>query len=217
MVSRLKELLGRPTTDTFYTDPTEYYSALNEAVRATRSVLSSHYPNLLYVESSAVATSDDGTTYAIPESGEILGRMRVYEPPGTSRGLEIVPATVGSQRTGFRVLKNNIVLTIPQAYSPGLYFLYIPTSFTEIDGSNDSPLPNFMDDYIVYKAAAVMARKAGSGIDPDRLEAHAYSLWTGDPRNVMDTGITGLLTHYVDRSGLEGLDYSDGRWWTGIR
>lgn len=217
MVSRLKELLGRPASDTFYTDPTEYYAALNEAVRATRAVLSSHYPSLIWVESSAVASSDGGTTFAIPESGQILGRMRVYEPPGVRNGLELIPASPGSMRTGFRVLGTDIKLTIPKSYSPGLYFLYVPTSFTEIDGSNNSPLPNFMDDYIVYKSAAVLARKAGSALDPSSFEEHAYSLWTGDPRNPMDTGVTGLLTHYQDRSGLEGLDFADDRWWSGIR
>lgn len=217
MVSRLKQLLGRPASDTFYSDPAEYYAALNEVVRATRSVLSSHYPGLLYTESAAVPTSDDGTTYPIPDSGEILGRMRVYEPPGIRTGLELIPAMPGSMRSGFRIVGSDIKLTIPGRYTPGLYFLYVSTDFTEIDGSNDSPLPNFMDDYIVYKAAAVMARKAGSGIDPATMEDHAYSLWTGDKRNVMDTGIIGLLTHYADRSGLEGLDFSDDRWWSGIR
>lgn len=211
MRTRLKQLLGRPASDDFYSDPSEYYDALNEVVTQVRVTIANQYPALLYEESGAVSSSDSGLTYAIPNAGEVIGRLRVFEPPGVRTGAEVLPASPGMLRAGFRVQGINIKMTTLR--NVDLYFLYIPQDHTAIADGVDSPLPDFMDRWIVYKAAAIMAMKAGSMVDPDTFEDKAAELWRGDPRNPMDTGIMGMLSQYAERQGWEGLDYQDDRWW----
>ena len=211
MRSRIKKLLGRPSTDSFYTDPDDYYNAINDVISQIRVTIANQYPDLLYEESSAVSSSDSGLTFPLPNSGELLGRIRVFEAPGIRTGAEILPATAGMLRDGWRILGTDLTRTIQR--NVDLYFLYIPQDHTAVESGVDSPLPNFMDEWIVYKAAARMARVAGSMVDPQPLEAFAGELWRGDPQNPMDTGIMGMLSHYRDREGWSGVDYQDDRWW----
>lgn len=211
MRAQIKSLLGRPDTDSFYSDPADYYTAINNVISQVRITLANQYPDLLYEESGAVSSSDSGLTYPLPNGGELIGRIRVFEAPGVRTGAELLPATAGMLRDGWRVLGTNLTRTVQR--NVDLYFLYIAQDHTAVANSVDSPLPNFLDEWIVYKAAARMARVAGSMVSPDAFEGYAGELWRGDPQNPMDTGIMGMLSHYRDREGWDGVDYQDDRWW----
>lgn len=214
MLDRLVELLNRPVDDDFFDHPTEHYTALSEANRYYYRQACTKRPQRFRQVTQVAADDDTGQTYTLTD--DHFGRLRVFAPPGPRTGDELFPASAGVHREGFYTVGSKLYLTVPRVYDPGLYLLWVPATLTDLDADNDSTLPSYMHECVIYRAAALLAQKPGSLMEPMAFQMKADEYWRGNERDPSDSGALGTLVHQDEHTGVAALDGDDSAWWRHI-
>lgn len=205
-VDRLKGILNRPEDDDLFSDPNDYYEALERAQQFYRRQIVSHYPGLLVETSSAISSDDGGESYDLPD--QHLGEMEVWTPPGPPNGNVIPPVVPEAHAFGYYVEDTGetgptLYLTHERSYDPGIYLRWIPASAPTVDADTDPVLPAYMDDMLVFRAAYEMASRPGFLGDPNYYKTRAAHEWGGDPEVPSDAGVLGTLSRQSAHHGLE--------------
>lgn len=214
MLDRLVELLNRPVDDDFFTHPTEHYTALSEANRYYYRQCCLKRPERFRTVTAVSPDDSTGETYSLPY--DHFGKMRVFTPPGVRTGDELFPASAGLRRDGYYTVGSKLYMINPRVYDPGIYLLWTPATVTDLDADNDSTLPVYMHECVVWRAAALMAQKPGSLMDPSSYQMKADEYWRGNDRDPSDSGALGTLIHQDEHGGVAALDGDDEAWWRHI-
>jgi hypothetical protein len=185
------ELLNRMSEDDLFAYPDDYHAALTRAAKFYRDRIASHYPELLY-ETDPVSGDSAGEVYAMDD--DHMGELEVWTPPGPPSGYLLSNVLPDSGVFGYYVEGRNIILTSPRVYTPGLYVRRVPATFTDLDGTNNSPLPSYCDEVICQRAAYLMAKKPGFLGNPRLYEEEAIKLWSGDRSDPSDMGVLGIIS-----------------------
>jgi hypothetical protein len=213
--------LNRPDEDDMFTDPGDYYTAINQAVRKARQKVAAIDPQSL-LQVDTVTSSDDGETFDLADvsgvtTGDHYGELEVWTPPGPPDGYQLGETYPGSGIEGYYFQGNVLHLTYPKDYDPGLYVRWIPRDFTEADADNNPDIPALFDDYLRYQAAAELADRPGVAVESQRLREKARIEWRGDPNDPSDAGLLSTLRRSSSTSGSAHLNEYPAPWWSGIR
>ena len=142
--------------------------------------------------------------------------MWVFTPPGVRTGDELFPASAGVHREGYYTVGLLLYLTTPRVYDPGLYLLWTPSGVGDLDADSNSTLPDYMHECVVYRAAALLAQKPGSLMEPMAFQQKADEYWRGNMNDPSDSGALGTLIHQDEHTGVAALDGDDSAWWRHI-
>jgi hypothetical protein len=214
MLDRLIEILNRPVDDDFFAYPSEHYGALSEANRYYYRMVAIKRPQLVRVIATVAPDDASGETYTLPS--DHLGKLRIFTPPGPTTGDELYPASAGVRRDGFYTIGTKLYLTVPRVYDPGLYVLWTPATLVALDKDNDPTMPSYIDECLVWRAAALMAKKPGSLMEPQAFFNQADEYWRGNVNDPSDSGALGTIMQQELHGGVAALDGSGGAWWRGM-
>ena len=176
----VRRLLNRPDDDDLLDPANDLDTYLGELGRArdrARQKIVMHAPNLLYETVTVGASDAEGTYYTL--SDDHLGELQVYAPPGARTGIRIYPGQPGMYDQRFWMEGRNMYLTQPRVYSPGLYVRWIPATADSVTKTSDSSLSSFMDWFLIYDAAAQLAKRPGIGVDFRVFDAMRDEEWVG--------------------------------------
>lgn len=215
MTDRLVELLNRPVDDDFFDYPTEHYSALSEANRYYYRQAAIKRPDRFRTVGTIAPDDATGETYSLTD--DHFGKLRVFTPPGPRTGDELFPASMGVHREGYYTVGSKLYLTVPRVYDPGLYVVWVPSTVDDLSASSNSTLPAYMHECVVWRAAALLAQKPGSLMEPLAFQMKADEYWRGNERDPSDSGALGTLVHQDLHGGVAALDTDDEAWWRGIQ
>jgi hypothetical protein len=177
--------------------------------------VATHYPDLLKVVSSAISSSDGGTTYALGD--DHYGELEVWTPPGPPTGQPIIQTLPESSVFGFYVQGQNLKLTFEKDYSPGIYLVWVPATLTALtDASEDPHLPAYFEDAYLYRAAYYLAQKPGFIGDPDYFKQKAAQEWDGDAESISDAGLLGTLSRQYAAGGYQSIVTGVTPWYKNI-
>jgi hypothetical protein len=216
LITALKgPILNRPTDDDLFADPGDFEVALTRAEAFWYRQVATHFPELLKVTSSAIASSDGGTTYLLTD--DHYGDLEVYTPPGPSSGELIVKALPESQIFGFYVEGRNLKLTYVKNYTPGIYVRWVPATLTALaSGVTNPALPAYFEDAYLYRAAYYLAQKPGFIGDPEFFRMQARAQWDGEQDSMSDSGLLGTLSKQYASQGFESIGGASVPWYKNI-
>ena len=211
------KILNRPTDDNLFTDPDDYEEALTRAEAYWYRACATHYPDLLKVESSVVASTDGGASYLLID--DHYGELEVCTPPGFPTGQTIVQALPESASFGFYVQGRSLRLTYKKNYNPGIYLRWVPATLTPLKSTAvivDPSLPAYFRDAYLYQAAYYMAQKPGFIGDAEFFAQKATAEWDGDPNSISDAGLLGTLSRQYATGGYQSIVTGNVPWYKGI-
>ncbi len=208
-------ILNRPTDDDLFTSPTDYEGALTRAEAYWYRQVATHFPDLLKIVSSAIASSDGGETYLLTD--DHYGELEVYSPPGPPTGQTIIQALPESSVFGFYVQGRNLKLTYAKDYTPGIYVRWVPVTLAALtDASEDPHLPDYFKDAYLYRAAYYLSQKPGFIGDPGYFKALATQEWDGDQDSMSDAGLLGTLSRQYAAGGYQSIVTGVTPWYKNI-
>lgn len=217
---RVQEELGRPDHDDMFDpdgDGSQYFRALTESLLRLRGKVAEFAPELLYEETTVAADDSAGSSYTLTD--DWLGELELWTPPGVGRGLRILPgepARYGEQRYWLEGRKAH--MAIGRVYTPGIYVRWIPQTVADIDDSSaDSGMPQYMDRWLIFDAAASLARRPGANLDYQAFDILRDEEWFGRRGDPSDVGILGHLTRLGYGQGRKHLGGGRYPWWAALQ
>ena len=168
LLSRVKVLLNRPSTDEAITDA-QYYVMLGDAQRRVVTLLAFHAPECMYGSPTKLSTADSGATYTFgtdADSANIspVGHIELRE---SKTGAMIPPASEWEISSLAYLFESDTIRWPGQktrTFSDGPYARFV-TMPTVLDGSTAPTLkPLYARELLVYDAAERAAVRVG--LDP---------------------------------------------------
>jgi hypothetical protein len=208
-------ILNRPTDDDLFTSPGDFEKALTRAEAFWYRQVATHFPDLLKVVSSAVASVDGGESYLLTD--DHYGELEVYTPPGPPTGQNIVQTLPESTVFGFYVEGRKLKLTYAKDYSPGIYVRWVPATLVALtDAAINPSLPDYFRDAYLYRAGYYLAQKPGFIGDPGYFKALAAQEWDGDQDSISDAGLLGTLSRQYAAGGFQSIVTGGTPWYKNI-
>lgn len=212
MVAELRdEVLNRPADDSLFDDPGDYEGALSKAHRYFYRKAAVHAPELLYV--TATVTGDaEGRRYTL--SDDHFGEIEVWNETGPPNGLRYLPARPDSDVVGYYLEGRDIVLTRKRVHTPGLKVRWVPSTVADLaTGGQQSLLPTYFDDALIFYAASLLAAKPGSMLNSGYFRGLAMAEWRGSPDDPSDYGLLGQLKRQMLDTGYQSATDHAARPW----
>lgn len=206
LLAQLRAVLNRPATDAAL-GPDLGYLLLSDGQDHWVRNIAAHVPQAMWNTVPVVmATADGGLTYTIPGVTEIVGtvelrdRVRGWVVPRSEYIIDgaTVRFPFGSTRTFFG------------GGAPYIRYIGAPPAITA--AVQPVLMPPSARKLVVYHAAALYARRPGSGLDPNDFLNTETSLWMGD----RETGDLGILYSLKDQYKIGDAELSEsggGLWY----
>lgn len=174
LLSRVKALVNRPSTDEAITDA-QYYVMLGDAQRRVMTLLAFHAPESNYGAPTLLTTSDSGATYTFGSGVSPIGHIELRE---SKTGSMIPPASEWDNTTLGYLFESEKIRWPGQklrTFADGPYARFV-TLPTVLDGSTAPTLkPDYARELIVYDGAERAALRLG--IDPTPYSAMFNARW----------------------------------------
>lgn len=207
ILSRIKALLNRPTTDEVFSDA-QLYQFAGDAQRRVVSLIAMHCPEAMYGAPTLLSTSDSGATYTFGSGVSPIGHIELRESP---TGAMIPPASSWDNTTLgylFEAEKIRWPGQKTRTFADGPYCRFI-TMPGVLDGSTAPTLkPEFARELIVYDACERAAIRSG-GIDPAPYAQMFNVRWPEI--------LQAIVTAHHGAGGVAVQGGVGGVWWSGFR
>ncbi len=207
-------ILNRPTDDDLFATG-DFEAALTRSEAYWYRLVATHFPDLLKVEATVIASVDGGRTYLMTD--DHYGELEVMTPPGFPTGQPLVQVLPESATFGFYVQGRNLKLTFTKNYNPGIYLRWVPATVVALaTGGPDPVLPTYFNDAYLYQAAYYLAQKPGFIGDAEFFAQKASAEWDGNPNSLSDSGLLGTLSRQYAAQGFQSVGSASAPWYKGI-
>ncbi len=217
LIADLKgQVLNRPTDDDLFVT-LDFENSLTRAEAFWYRQVATHFPDLLKVEATVIASLDSGRTYVMTD--DHYGELEVMTPPGFPTGQPLVQVLPESGTFGFYIQGRNIKLTHKKSYNPGLYLRWVPATLAQLKSTEtivNPQLPAYFNDAYLYQAAYYLAQKPGFIGDAEFFAQKAAAEWDGNPQSLSDSGLLGTLSRQYAAQGFQSSGSVGGPWYKGI-
>ena len=210
LLQRLRDLLGRPTTDAIFTDAL-LYRFLTQAEAEVKSEVATHHPHGMW-SAPVIMTTADSKVYTLGGSVTEPLRLLLLE---SLTGQPLKPGPFWDPESDYVWEGGNTIRITAgrtRTFASGPYARVV-TAPTTINATTSSTVdPDRLRILLVYKAASFAARRGGGIQEPQYFDdAYDQAAW-GTP-GTGNVGLLGALKKADVRGGLASIEGGGFKYW----